>query len=533
MPAAVPFISLEDVSVRLRDGRALRHVHWQIRSDQTWAVVGPNGGGKSTLMKALCGRAPVAGGRIVYHFADNGRPPQDQIAYVAFDAQMRAAQREGVYHQARWNAGIDPGSLSVADYLSEGRVQERNPYQVTNQRPDPALFLAHRQQVVELLGIEALLDRGLWQVSNGERRKVKLAEALLKQPRLLILDNPFTGLDAGFRARLAALIGGSLPGETCVVVVANGPDELPTSISHVLVVDNGQVVAQGPRDLGLNSAWPRQSLPPHPNPAVPARCLPPRGEGVISPPLGKGPGEGGILVQMQGVNVAYGGVQVLSEIDWTVRPGERWALLGPNGAGKTTLLSLILGDNPQAYANDVTLFDRRRGSGESIWEIKRQIGWVAPELHLTYPRGVTCLEVVCSGFFDSVGLHRRPSPEQRAAARRWMERLGLSQYEVRAFGELSEGLQRLLLLARAVVKEPALLVLDEPCQGLDAAHRDRVLHIVDAIGARLDSSLIYVTHDSHALPASISHLLRLDRGRVKSRERVLGNRESGIKYKDT
>jgi molybdate transport system ATP-binding protein len=214
------------------------------------------------------------------------------------------------------------------------------------------------------------------------------------------------------------------------------------------------------------------------------------------------------------VSVAYGGVQILDGIDWTVRRGERWALLGPNGAGKTTLLSLILGDNPQAYANNVTLFGRRRGSGESIWEVKQQIGWVAPELHLYYPKSLSCLEVVCSGFFDSVGIYRRPSPEQCEAARRWVEHLGISHLAAGPFASISEGQQRLVLMARAVVKNPALLVLDEPCQGLDVEHRDRVLQTVDTISARLDSSLIYVTHDPHALPASISHVLRLEVGRI-------------------
>ena len=122
---------------------------------------------------------------------------------------------------------------------------------------------------------------------------------------------------------------------------------------------------------------------------------------------------------MRGVNVSYDGVRVLRDIDWTVRRGEHWALLGPNGAGKTTLLSLILGDNLQAYANDITLFGRRRGSGESIWEIKEHIGWVSPELHVHYARNVSCLSVVCSGFYDSIGLYRRPTEEQRATASRW------------------------------------------------------------------------------------------------------------------
>jgi molybdate transport system ATP-binding protein len=221
---------------------------------------------------------------------------------------------------------------------------------------------------------------------------------------------------------------------------------------------------------------------------------------------------------MEGVSVGYGGVQVLRGVDWTVRAGERWALLGPNGAGKTTLLSLILGDNPQAYANRLGLFGRRRGSGESIWEIKARLGWVAPELESYIPPQASCLDVTCSGFLDSVGLYRLPTPGQRAAAADLLERLGLLPLATARFGDLSGGQKRAVLVARALVKSPTLLVLDEPCQGLDAAHRERVLAMLDARPEGGESALIYVTHDPLALPSRITHLLRLDAGRVVAKE---------------
>jgi molybdate transport system ATP-binding protein len=223
---------------------------------------------------------------------------------------------------------------------------------------------------------------------------------------------------------------------------------------------------------------------------------------------------------MKDVSVGYKGVQVLEQVDWTVRQGENWALLGPNGAGKTTLLSLILGDNPQAYANDITLFGKRRGSGESIWDIKAHIGWVAPELHLYYPKHVSCSDVVCSGFFDSIGHYHKYSTQQHETAMAWMRRLGVEQYADLNFGELSEGEQRLVLITRALVKEPELLVLDEPCQGLDARHRDQVLQAVEGIGNHLNTSGIYVTHHLDALPSIITHVLRLEEGRVKSKTRM-------------
>ncbi|NIV21153.1 MAG: ATP-binding cassette domain-containing protein, partial [Gammaproteobacteria bacterium] len=167
-----------------------------------------------------------------------------------------------------------------------------------------------------------------------------------------------------------------------------------------------------------------------------------------------------------------------------------------------------------------TLFGKRRGSGDTIWELKRRIGWVAPELHLYYPRNLPCFEVVCSGFHGAIGAHDRCSSQQHETARDWMQRLGLSPVAGMQFGAVSEGEQRLVLIARALVKEPELLVLDEPCQGLDSANRDKVLRLVEALGDRAASGLIYVSHHRDALPRTITHVLRLEAGRVVSRERV-------------
>jgi molybdate transport system ATP-binding protein len=517
-----PFITLDDVSLRLYDGTSFQHLCWEILSDQHWAVIGPNGSGKSTLMKALCGQVPVVGGQIVYHFAENGASgdgfrrgsrPQDHIAYVTFDAQRTVLGWQNPFHQARWNSGASQATLSVSEYLSESHVRGLNPYEVVEEQSDPAVFLAQRDRVVDLLGIEALLTKNIIQVSNGERRKVLMAQALLRNPRLLILDNPFTGLDTHFRAKLMGIIERLMQDERRVIVAMADRDGVPPGITHVLLLENNRVVAHGPKATVLNNSSATKIID-----LGQSTEFRPRFAGQQR--LGSKDTKCQTLVHMENVNVSYAGVQVLRQVNWTVQRGEHWALLGPNGAGKTTLLSLILGDNPQAYANDITLFGRRRGSGESIWEVKRHIGWVAPELHLFYPKGVSCFDVVCSGFFDSIGLYRRCSPQQRKAAWLWMQHLGVVPYADRPFEEVSEGEQRMILIARALVKRPLLLALDEPCQGLDAGHRDRVLQTVDAIGDRLDASLIYVTHDSKALPKTITHVMRLDEGRVISQARV-------------
>lgn len=517
-----PLVSMHDVGLRLWDGRTLEHIHWEIWSDQQWTVIGPNGCGKSTLMKALCGQVPVSAGKIAYHFGQNGASrdrrepsasPRDQIAYVAFDSQKMPLGHDGWFHQARWNSGVRQDTWSVQDLLSERHVNQINPYQVVEEHPDPSKYAVQRDRVVELLDIEALLERDIQQISTGERRKVLLARALLKSPQLLILDNPFTGLDAGFRDRLERIISHLMGGDMRIILVTNGRDEVPPGVTHVLLMDRRGFAAQGPKEAILRSLSSRQE-------AILGQLETPVSPAVLEPQAGVTVAQSQVLVRMENVSVSYDGVQILSEIDWTIRRGERWALLGPNGAGKTTLLSLILGDNPHAYANDVTLFGRRRGSGESIWDIKRQIGWVAPELHLYYPKDTICFDLVCSGFFDSIGCYYRCSTEQHKTAEVWLQRLGMLQYADRSFGELSEGEQRMILIVRALVKHPALLVLDEPCQGLDADNRDRVLQMVETIGNETDTTAIYVTHHGDALPSVITHVLRLDRGRIASRVKV-------------
>jgi molybdate transport system ATP-binding protein len=223
------------------------------------------------------------------------------------------------------------------------------------------------------------------------------------------------------------------------------------------------------------------------------------------------------LVRLRNATVRYGDAVILRGINWTVRAGESWALLGPNGSGKTTLLSLILGDNPQVYTNDIVLFGRPRGSGESVWDIKRHIGWVSPELHLHFNTSATCFEVVASGFHDTVGLFQSPAARQRTAARRGLARFQLLAFAGRPLFSLSAGLQRMVLLARALVKRPRLLLLDEPCQGLDSAHRDSFVRTVDALIRTQAVTVIYVTHRPDEIPPSITRVLRLPQTAISAK----------------
>ncbi len=498
MSNAKPFITLNDIAIRVRDQVLFEGLSWEMFSDQHWAVIGPNGSGKSTLMKALCGALPVVKGKIAHHFfqSDGHSAAHDHIAYVTFESQ-RSALSDETFYQARWNIGVSEDALSVSEFLSEPNIKRINPYHIVESQADPE-FPARRQIVVEQMELGSLLKRNLVQLSNGERRKVSIARALLKQPKLLILDNPFAGLDERFRVKLSENLEKLMQGDMRVIIVGTSRDEIPGGITHVL-----ELSFRAKREISITQTRFLVAKPTPRNDNLDALCQ--KNEGLESARK--------VLVQMENVNVAYNGAAILHQVNWTVRENERWALLGPNGAGKTTLLGLILADNPQAYANDITLFGKRKGSGESIWEIKQNIGWVSPELQLYYPRTATCLDVVCSGWFDSIGLYRQCSSQQREIAQTWLQRIGLVEHTETMFERLSEGEQRLALLARALVKNPALLVLDEPCQGLDADNRDRILQAIDGI-RRQDTSMIYVTHRADELPQSITHVLRLNQGQV-------------------
>jgi len=213
---------------------------------------------------------------------------------------------------------------------------------------------------------------------------------------------------------------------------------------------------------------------------------------------------------MKNVTIKYEDTTVLDNVSWTVKSGENWAILGPNGCGKTTLLSLITGDNPQAYANEIYLFGQRRGSGESIWDIKRQTGIISSELQIRYSKPITAFEVVLSGFFDSVGLYRDYTPEQKETAEQWVEILGIADKSDRVFNQLSYGEQRMQLLARSMVKVPRILILDEPCQGLDRTNRQRILDATEIVGHQSKTNLIYVTHYPSEIPTCMTHMLQFE-----------------------
>ncbi len=472
-------LTLEGVDAG-RTHRVLDGVDWRLRESELWAVVGPNGAGKSSLLDVLRGRMPVTRGTLRYGAGQRGRAlamePWRQVRCVSFASQSGLLHGAAGYAQSRWHAGHDAAAGRGKDVLGA------------------AWGAPECRRIVRALGLDRLLERRVTELSNGERRKLLLAKAAATGPVVLALDNPFNGLDRASRGTVSDALARLHAEGVTVLVSTPREDEIPDAVTHVLLLDRGRVAASGPRDVVLAD---RRF----------ARLMRPRAEGsaraserTASDPR-PAAAEPAPVVELRDVGLAYGSTRILHRIDWTVRRGERWALLGPNGAGKSALLSLILADNPQAYANHVSLFGRRRGSGDTIWEIRRKIGSVSPETHLYYGPHHRVLDVIGSGSDNSVGVRTRPSGPELRAAEACLASLGLEGREERRFGELSEGERQTVLIARALAKKPELLVLDEPCQGLDAHRKRRFLDVLEGELRTTDTTLIYVTHDLDEVPS--------------------------------
>jgi molybdate transport system ATP-binding protein len=499
-----PFISLQNTTFRLGDRLVFENTIWTLHGDEQWAIIGPNGSGKTLLADALRGRLPVIQGELRYHFRPTkGQSPEDAIGHVAFED--RKSEVHGTVIQSRWTSFEEEASLRVGEFLSFERVMEVNPFEVSSNHGSARMrFESRVRKAIRLLQIEQFLSRNLLTLSNGERQRVQLARALAQPLRLLILDEPYVGLDAAAREHFHRILERLLKTKMRVLLITARTEDLPRHVTHLLRVENCRVADAGSR--GSILAAPRRSATTgklcrdgRTTPALKGAAKPSKPEGVVES-----------IVELRDVTVRYGASVILDKLTWTVKAGESWALLGPNGSGKTTLLSLIQGDHPQAYVNDIKVFGRSRG-GESVWHLKTRIGSVSPELQLHFDEDVPVLDAVLSGFSDTIGLFESPKRQHVLKAQRWLSRFGLSEHSNSSLFSLSAGLQRMALLARALVKDPPLLILDEPCQGLDGAHRDLIVEHVDALVRSGSVSVIYVTHRQEEIPRSIRRVLQLRR----------------------
>ena len=464
--------------------RLARPVSLDFMDGEHIAIVGPNGAGKSLLVDMLTGKYPLYEGELSYDFSPSAsKAVYDNIKYIAFRDTYGSADAN-YYYQQRWNAHDQDDAPVVRDLL--GTIK------------DDAL----KQQLFDLFRIEPMLEKKIILLSSGELRKFQLTKTLLTSPRILIMDNPFIGLDATTRDLLFHLLDElTRLASLQIVLVLSMLDDIPSFITHVVPVSNRTVGPKMTRAEYLK-AFREQDT---------AQSFDELQQRILNYPYEHANYDSAEVVRLNKVSIRYGDRTILKDLDWTVMRGQKWALSGENGAGKSTLLSLVCADNPQSYACDISLFGRKRGSGESIWEIKKHIGYVSPEMHRAYLKNLPVIEIVASGLHDSIGLYKRPKEEQMSVCEWWMDIFGIAALKDRPFLQLSSGEQRLALLARAFVKDPELLILDEPLHGLDTYNRRRVKKVIEAFCQRRDKTLIMVTHYENELPATITHRLHLER----------------------
>ena len=491
-------IEIKNGVTRHPDYRMAEPVNLCIGEGEQIAIVGDNAAGKSRLVDIITQRYPLLLNEVHFDFSPSTHKlVSENIKYITFRDSY--GEQDGTYYyQQRWNQHDIDESTPTAGQLLEQAFEA--------QHGD----VEFRDHLYGMFNLAPLLDKYIITLSSGELRKFQLTKTLLAGPRVLIMDNPFIGLDAATRDQLSGLLE-RLIHETnlLVILVLSKTDTLPPFITHVLPVE-GIIL----KDKMTAQAYLEQQA------AKPVATLEEeKRQWILDLPqkdMSKEsfyPQKGGEILKFNKVSIRYGERTILHELDWQVNEGERWALSGENGSGKSTLLSLVCADNPQSYACDIRLFGHKRGTGESIWQIKKHIGYVSPEMHRAYLKDLPAIDIVASGLSDSVGLYTRPRPEQREICLQWMHIFGIDELAQRTFLRLSSGEQRLCLLARAFVKDPELLILDEPLHGLDNRNRALVKEIIETFCQRRNKTLVMVTHYEEELPPCITHRLTLKRNR--------------------
>lgn len=441
-----------------------------IQTGDFWAVVGGNGSGKTLLSQSLAGNLPLVSGQFTTNFA--------KIALSSFENQQKIIEE---IFKARNNDAVSLDDLG----LTAREVILNN-----NKNKELCDFYADK------LKITRLLDCPFIQLSTGESRKVLLCQLLVSEPDLLILDEPFEGLDQQSVQEWLVLLA-ELQAQMALVLIVNRLNDIPKYATHLALLDNLSVILQGER-AGIEQDAVFQQLV-YAEQAVmvklPASVTPIEPLPANIPPF-----------ELKEVTIQYGDNIILDKLSWTVNSKEHWWIKGPNGAGKSTLLAVLSGEHPQAFANHVILFGKQRGSGETIWDIKKHIGYVSSQLHMDYRVNCSVRDVILSGFFDSIGVYQKVPEALRLKADEWLARLNLTALATKPFRSLSWGQQRLLIITRAMVKHPPILILDEPLQGLDGINRKLVKQFIDQLVQNSQTQLLFVSHQDQDAPSCISHL---------------------------
>ena len=490
---------------RIENNRAVQvpELSWKMAEGEVWLVIGPNGGGKADFLNALA----AAGGLKISPNSDGlySNIFSDTSDSVSLERAARLIQEERENDESDYlEGGVDHGRTGRV-FIAQALYPELKkgmplPESVNHLENEPA---------VKLCGIEKILDRGLKYMSTGEIRRTLLARALLSGKQLLILSDPFAGLDIQSRTILLDFFDSIArkKGFPQIILGMERWHEIPDAITHVLEFRNKEVSYCGER-AGYEALLKERGEQEAAGEEEKRQSFKNGFEELNKHEVHEARD---VLVEMHDVNVGWDDHQVLRHLNWTLVRGEHWLVRGPNGSGKTTFLELITGDNMQVFSNDVRIFGNRRGSGETIWDIKKRLGIVSYRLHVEYRMlgGTSLLAVIISGFRDSIGLYDQPTDLEIATAKKWLALGGFEGRESENFGNLSYGEQRAILILRSAVKTPEILILDEPCHGLDEQYRSKILQLMNLIGKGGTTTMLHVTHDPSEVLECEKHILEL------------------------
>lgn len=465
-------LSIEKLHFPLSNDSSLSIQQLSLDKGESLLVLGDNASGKSVLAQILAGEITNYQGSVSL---------TEKFTTLSFELEALTLAQDRLNDRSNYMAeGVDNGRTALEIIIDDNVFVQKD-----------------LDEIITLLAIEKLLEKPFKILSTGETRKVLMARALMLKLQVMLLDEPYAGLDIGSQAHLSNVLNSLIAQGISIILFDFYHQSLPSSIEKLVYMQQGKIVLSGNRSQVIETKQWQQlnenhySLPHH----LPDCLQYDRLE------------KNEALVSVNNVSVSFDQKPIFSALNWQFEQGQHWRIIGPNGCGKSTLLAMISGDSPKAYGKDIHLFGVKRGSGESIWDIKRHYGLVSAQLHRDYRVSTTLMKVVLSGFYDSIGLYDSPSRQQVIIARQWLVLLGLEQHENTYFNQLSYGEQRLVLIARAVVKLPMILILDEPCQGLDNHNRDKVLALMDYIAANSKTHLLFVSHDLRDQLECITHEL--------------------------
>ena len=515
-------ITIKNCRIENSSSTKIENITWEMKQGQSWLVIGANGSGKAAFLKALAGGNNSEGLKIV---PNNTEYIEETSLYsnkfinstelVSLEVAARLIQEERENDESEYvEGGVDKGRTGRA-FLSE---VISTPEIASNMEGFPE---------IKLCGVEKFLDTGLKYMSTGQIRRTLLARALISGSQLLILSDPFAGLDVESRTILQSFFNNiSRKQQPHLILSMERWHEIPDAITNVLEFSENKISFCGTRaeyEARLENQKAQQAADSATEKEAFTQALNKTLQDTAVIQGTKADSDGGplesayaaeTLVEMHNVNVGWDGKLVLENLNWTLNKGQHWLVRGPNGCGKTTLLELITGDNMQVFSNDIKIFGKPRGSGESVWDIKKRLGIVSYRLHVEYRMlgGTSLRNVIISGFRDSIGLYGAATDMEIATADKWLALGGFKGRETESFGNLSYGEQRAVLILRSAVKSPEILILDEPCHGLDENYRSKILQLLEKIASSGTTTLLHVTHDPTEVLSCEKHILELRPG---------------------